>query len=197
MHALKRPPFSSLLRLVFFTLYPLCHVCTEHQTVSEEPWRWEGAFSSVVCHAGRVQSGWRCLAEKGRWRYTLDVRKVKSKQPVCTVMLCSCTGRAGAAFWESWSASWLGWQFVIKVDLLFISSALALSGRAIICATACQGERLPAPVISKPWHTVGNQILPCTQRGGHGASESPQRSGISFTGLATALQCEVSEGGIV
>lgn len=64
-------------------------------------------------------------------------------------MPCSC---ARLAVWESWSASWLGWQFVIKVDLLFISSALALSGRGVICAVACQGKGLPAPVISKPWH---------------------------------------------
>lgn len=158
-----------------------------------QPRWWEGVSVLVEFR----ERGWICLAERGRWRLTSDVRKMRPKQPVCTVMLCSCTGWAGSAVWESWSASWLGWHFVIKVDLLFISSALALSGRAVICPVACQGERLPAPVISKPWHTVGNQILPCTQRGGHGASESPQRSGISFTGLATALQCEVSEGGIV
>lgn len=160
-----------------------------------QPRWWEGVSVLVEFR----ERGWICLAERGRWRLTSDVRKMRPKQPVCTVMLCSCTGWAGSAVWESWSASWLGWHFVIKVDLLFISSALALSGRAVICPVACQGERLPAPVISKPWHRQPDITLYPEKRAWWQptASESPQRSGISFTGLATALQCEVSEGGIV
>lgn len=61
----------------------------------------------------------------------------------------------------------LAWHFVIKLDLLFISKALGLSGKPVICVAACQTaecQHLSLGNHEKRWRKLERAGYPHTQR---------------------------------
>lgn len=89
-----------------------------------EDTHWSGGRGALDCWRG---------GEKGK------EKKVEAKH---RVMPHSCDHRAPSFREREWGESWLVWQFVIRVDLLFISSALgpALAGAEMHLCCAPTGR---------------------------------------------------------